>query len=166
MINKFFSLTTVLIILAVFGGLVSRQLYLENQDLKKELSILKSDPQVKASEEAKALVKKLSELAVLPEGEEPVIATVTDKEKLKDQPVFAKAENGDKLVIYSSAKKAYLYDEKNNKIKDIIPVNLGEETGAVAGETTSAKPKVTAKVTPTPTPTATPTPSETPTPKQ
>ena len=107
---------------------------------------LRSDPQLLAREEAKTLVQKLAALVVLPQGEEPVIATVTDKEKLIDQPIFASAENGDKLIIYSAAKKAYLYDEKNNKVKDIIPVNLGDQ-GQVAGTsdtkvaTSSAKKK-------------------------
>lgn len=167
MINKLYSLTSVFLLLAIFGGIVSRQLYAQNQSLKKEMATLKSDPQVKANEEAKELVKKLAALVVLPEGEDPVIATVTDKDKLKEQAVFAKAENGDKLIIYSSAKKAYLYDPKENKVRDIIPVNIGENPGEVAGETSSVKPKATptakATSTPTPTATATPTPSATPT---
>lgn len=150
MINKLYSLTTVFLLLAIFGGIVSRQLYAENQSLKKEIANLKSDPQVKANEEAKELVKKLAALVVLPEGEDPVIATVTDKDKLKEQAVFAKAENGDKLIIYAAAKKAYLYDPKENKVRDIVPVNIGENAGQVAGETSSVKPKAT------PTPTATP----------
>lgn len=159
MITKVFSLTSVFLLLAVFGGIVSRQLYTENQSLKKEIATLKSDPQVKANEEAKELVKKLAALVVLPEGEDPVIATVTDKDKLKEQAVFAKAENGDRLVIYSNAKKAYLYDPKENKVRDIIPVNIGENVGQVAGETSSIKPKATptAKATPTPPPSAAPT---------
>lgn len=130
-----------------FSLFVNRTLYYENRDLKKEVSELKKEPSVQAKEEVKTLVKKLSELVVLPEGEDPVVATVTDKEKLKDQPVFAKAENGDKLIIYSSAGKAYLFDPNSGKVKDIIPVNIGQN-GEVAGAAKDAG------VTPTPTPTS------------
>lgn len=137
MIKKYLSLTWVLVVLVLIGGLVSKELYRENRSLKKEVADLKSDPQLIAKEETKLLIAKLSKLVVLPEGEDPVVATVTDKEKLKDQPIFANAENGDKLIIYSTAKKAYLYDETNNKVKDIIPVNLGDE-GKVAGTSTDA----------------------------
>lgn len=160
MINKLFSLTSVFLLLAVFGGVVSRKLYLENQDLKKDVVALRSDPSIKANEEVKELVRKLSALVVLPEGEDPVIATVTDKDKLKEQAVFARAENGDKLIIYSSAKKAYLYDPKEDKVRDIIPVNIGNGAGQVAGETSNVKPSPTAKAMPTAT--VTPTPSATP----
>jgi len=161
--KKVFSVTAVFFLLAVFGGVVARQLYMENLSLKKEVASLKNDPQIKAKEDAKELLKKLGALVVLPEGEEPVVATVTDKDKLKDQPIFAKAENGDKLIIYAQAKKAYLYDEKNNKIKDIIPVNIGDQTGQVAGSSTTAAPKTAVKkvptLTPSPTVSLTPTPS-------
>lgn len=146
MVRSIFSLTNIFLVLAIFGGVVSRQLYLENRSLKSEIGSLKSDPQIVAREEVSALVKKLSALVVLPEGEDPVVATVTDKEKLKDQPVFANAENGDKLVIYANAKKAYLFDTKNGKLKEIIPVNLGA-AGQVAGSETTEK--ATPKATPT-----------------
>lgn len=138
--KNLFNLKTVLILLLFFSFLVNRQLYAQNADLKKQVTAFKEEPTIKAKEEVRELVKRLSALVILPEGEDPVIATVTDKDKLKDQPVFAKAENGDKLIIYAGEKKAYLFDEKNNKVRDIIPVNIGE----VAGASASAVPKVTA----------------------
>ncbi len=136
MIKNFLNFKTVSVLLLVFSFLVNQQLYAQNATLKKQVNAFKEDPAIKAKEDVKDLVKKLSALVVLPEGEEPVVATVTDKDKLKDQPIFANAENGDKLIIYSVAKKAYLYDEKNNKVKDIIPVNLGDQAGQVAGAQT------------------------------
>ena len=136
MIKNLLNFKTVSVLLLVFSFLVNQQLYSQNATLKKQVNSFKEDPAIKAKEEVKDLVKKLSALVVLPEGEEPVVATVTDKDKLKDQPIFANAENGDKLIIYSAAKKAYLYDEKNNKVKDIIPVNLGDQADQVAGAQT------------------------------
>ncbi len=130
--KSIFSVKIILAVLLVGSALVAVQLNKENKILKAQIVELQKDPQVVAKEEAKILLAKLGALVVLPTGEEPVVATVTDKDKLKDQPIFANAENGDKLIIYANAKKAYLYDPKNNKLRDIIPVNIGNQ-GAVAG---------------------------------
>ena len=50
------------------------------------------DPSLANKAEVKALVERVGKLIKLPEGEEPTIATVTDLEKLKNQPFFAKAK--------------------------------------------------------------------------
>lgn len=74
------------------------------------------------------LVAKIGTLIELPAGEEPTIATVTDKTKLTDQPFFASAQNGDVVLIYTHAKKAYLYRPGSNKILDVAPVNFPTPT--------------------------------------
>ena len=67
-------------------------------------------------------IAAVSRLIVLPEGEEPTIATVTDPEKLKDQPFFARAKPGDKVLLYTQAKKAYLYDPVADKLLEVAPI--------------------------------------------
>lgn len=86
---------------------------------------LKTNPQKAAVEEAGQLVAKVGELIVLPEGEQPTIATVTDPEKLKNQPFFARAKKDDKVLIYTNARKAILYDPVLNKILEVAPLNIG-----------------------------------------
>lgn len=77
----------------------------------------------------------------LPQDEQPTVATVLDKDKLKDQGFFVKAENGDKVVIYSKARKAILYRESAKKIIEVAPIELSQaETSAEP----SQKPKATA----------------------
>jgi len=147
--KKLISAPVVLFLLLIVSVAFNRYLFDQNKGLKAEVVELSKDPQVRAKEEADSLAARLSSLVTLPSGEDPVVATVTDKEKLADQPVFAKAENGDKLLIYANAKKAYLFDPKNNKLKDIIPVNIGEVSGATASATPTTKPTV--KATPAPT---------------
>ena len=91
-----------------------------------EYSDLKQDPNKVAQEEVTKLVAQVGKLIVLPEGETPTVATVADPEKLKEQPFFAKAKRGDKVLIYAGAKKAILYDSVNNKIVEVAPINIGE----------------------------------------
>jgi cytoskeletal protein RodZ len=71
-------------------------------------------------------VKAVSKLMVLPEGETPTLATVSDPEKLKDQSFFAKAQVGDKVLIYTQAKKAILYSPSKNMIVEVSPLNINQ----------------------------------------
>jgi uncharacterized protein YpmB len=82
------------------------------------------DAQTRAAE-AKSLVRKVGKLVVLPEGETPTIATVSDLEALREQAFFIGAKVGDKVLIYSNSKKAILFDPKQNKIINIAPLNAG-----------------------------------------
>ena len=91
-----------------------------------QFSELKTNPQKFIQEEAQALITKVSRLIVLPVDETPTIATVSDPEKLKDQPFFSKAKFGDKVLIYSNSKKAILYDPINDIIVEVAPVNIGQ----------------------------------------
>jgi len=122
------------VLLIVFGGVGGLiKLSKENRQLKTEIQVLKEDPNKIAKEETAKVVALVGKLVILPEGEEPVMATVTDKEKLKDQPVFAKAENGDKILIYSIAQKAYIYNPTKNVIVDVVPVNIGDGSLTITG---------------------------------
>lgn len=91
-----------------------------------EVRKLKQDPQLTAQEEANEFVWKVSKLIILPEGETPTVATVADPESLKDQAFFAKAQKGDKVLIYPQAKKAVLYSVSMNKVIDVAPLNINQ----------------------------------------
>jgi len=73
------------------------------------------------------LITDISKLIVLPEGEEPTIATVSDPALLKSQPFFINAKQGDKVIIYAKAQKAILYDPIAGKIINVAPINLGDQ---------------------------------------
>lgn len=90
-----------------------------------EVSMFKKDPNKVAREDTESLVAQVGKLIILPEGETPTVATVADPEKLKDQVFFAKAKAGDKVLIYTNAKRAILYDVVNNKIVEVAPINIG-----------------------------------------
>ncbi len=69
-------------------------------------------------------LQKVSRIMVLPANEEPTLATVTDLSKLKDQPFFANAQEGDKVLIYPRSPKAILYSPSKDKIIEVSSVNL------------------------------------------
>lgn len=93
----------------------------------RQIQSVKQDPQKIAVDEIKNLVTKVGTLMSLPVGEDPVVATVTDPEVLKDQAFFAQAKKGDKVLIYSQAKKAILYDPLANKIIEVAPWTIGNQ---------------------------------------
>ncbi len=95
-----------------------------------ELYTLKQDPNAQARKEVNTLVAKVSKLVVLPEGETPTVATVSDVEALKSQPFFANAKQGDKVLIFAQSRKAILYSVEMNKIIEVAPLNIGEAAPA------------------------------------
>ena len=84
--------------------------------------------QIADSKEIEELTQTIGKFMELPEGETPTLATVTDKEKLADQTFFLKAENGDKVLIYSQSGKAILYRPSTGKIVDVTSVNVNQPT--------------------------------------
>ena len=76
-----------------------------------------------SSSQVKDLIKEVGDKIVIPEGETPTIATVTDISKLSGQPFFKNAQNGDKVLIIGSTKEAILYRESIHKIISVAPIN-------------------------------------------
>lgn len=109
----------------------------------KQLDDIKKNPNKVALDESKATIEAVGKLIVLPEGEQPTIATVTDPSKLQDQKFFVNAKNGDKVLIYTTAKKAILYSPSTNKIVEVAPLNIGGNApdSAVSGSATETPTK-------------------------
>ena len=83
--------------------------------------------QVQAEEEAQKMIKAVGKLMLLPKDETPTVATVTDIEKLKDQPFFKDAKNGNKVLIYPNLKQVIVYDPEANLIINVGSVNFGDD---------------------------------------
>ena len=77
-------------------------------------------------QEIEELVREVGNIIVLPEGETPTLATVTNIDEVKDQPFFSNAQNGDQVLIYSVAGKAYLYRPSEKRIIEVGVVNLDQ----------------------------------------
>lgn len=89
-------------------------------------------PQTQAEEETKVYVAKISRFMELPSDETPTIATVVDKDKLKDQVFFKKALNGDKVIIYVKARRAILYRPTTNRVIDMVPLTINDQTNTAS----------------------------------
>jgi len=142
-----------IIIVAVLLIIAALPSYYYYSQYKKTQQLL-NNPSATANAEAKQLIIEVGKLMVLPTVEQPTVATVSDVTKLIDQPFFANAKNGDKVLIYTQSKKAILYRESINKIVEVAPVNLGSNTPAAAPVVTA--PTLAPTVAPTFAPTQAP----------
>jgi hypothetical protein len=126
--QKLLTAGTLVLAVVVFGSWQMHQ----NAQLKKQINQLQGAD--KSAAEIQELVSKVSKLIVLPENEEPTVATVTDPEKLSSQDFFSSAQTGDKVLIYASAQKAILYRPSEGKIIEVAPINADANAqGQVAG---------------------------------
>lgn len=97
------------------------------------------------------LLDRVRKHIVLPEDEEPTVATIIDVEKLiEDQPFFQNAHNGDKVIVYPKAKTAIIYDPNRDVIVKVGAVVVSDnqqsgegqpaaEEGQTAGEETTVE---------------------------
>ncbi len=118
-INFNSALLIVLIVIALAGIAASVYYY-------REYRYLKYNPQAASEEEVQGLIAEIGRIMQLPDDETPSLATVLDKEKIKDQPFFKNAENGDKLLAYTKAQKAILYRPSAKKIIEVAPLNIDQ----------------------------------------
>ena len=129
------TLLSVLVLLAIGGIVTSVYYYQQYQEAKK-------NPNLEMQKESRNLIDALGQLMELPTDETPTIATITDKEKLRDQPFFARAENGDKLFAYTKAMQAILFRPSINKIINIAPITISQPTTTLQDKITTTSKKV------------------------
>ena len=152
--KTFLSLMGVILLLALAVG---GSIYVVK--MKPELLGL-AKTQVDNTAENQNLIKKVGKIIKLPDGELPTIATVSDLSKTQDKEFFKNAKEGDRVLVYKNAKRAYLYRPSENKVIEVGVVNINNEpqkTGEVAGQNTEIP-----VITPTPIPTSIPSPTTAP----
>lgn len=125
----FFLLFVFAVVGTVIGIGAGIYYYSRYQMTAKELQVTQQNPQ----DVVKFYVEKVGKLIDLPQDEEPQIATVTDLERLKSQPFFAKAKVGDRVLLYTKNKKAILYDPVANKVMEVGPLILPTDASVSAG---------------------------------
>lgn len=85
---------------------------------------LKNNPQALTKKQTEEIVSKVGKLVILPQGETPTVATITDPQKFKNQPFFAQALKDDQILIYASAKEAILYRPSRNIVINMAPASV------------------------------------------
>jgi hypothetical protein len=93
-----------------------------------------SGDSAESQKETEKLVAAVGQHLYLPEDEIPTVATVTDPERLRTQPFFVDAKLGYKVLIYTNAKKAVLYDPAADKIVNVAPISIGTDTPGTSTE--------------------------------
>lgn len=91
-----------------------------------EYATLTQDPNAANQKKIEAVVAKAEKLIDLPQDEIPTLATVSDPSTLEGQPFFENAEKGDQVLLYTNARKAYLYSPSKNIIVEVASLNIGE----------------------------------------
>jgi hypothetical protein len=88
-------------------------------------TISKGKPEATVSQQ---LIDKVGLLVDLPQNEAPTIATVNNASKLKNQEFFARAADGDKVMIFNKSGLAVLYRPSTNRVIEYSKVNLANST--------------------------------------
>ena len=74
---------------------------------------------------AQRLINMVSRHIILPTGEEPSIAIVSNVELFRKQTAIQNIEKGDQILIYAKAGKMILYSKKRDRIIDVQPLSVG-----------------------------------------
>jgi hypothetical protein len=96
----------------------------------KDVSKLSKNIENLNKKEQQDVLDKLKKIIILPD-ETPVLATVLDKESLKEQPFFKDSINGDKILIFPKAKKAVVYRVSENKIVNVGPIAVDQKAAVL-----------------------------------
>lgn len=131
------AIMVVVIIVAALAVAGCAWMYLKYSAAKKQVSALATPQgqQELAKKEIQALLEKIGKHIVLPAGEEPTVATVTNADILKNEQAFYRdAQNGDKVIVYMQAKKAIIYNEAKDILVNVGPIFINEAASTTPEE--------------------------------
>jgi len=117
----------IFVLVLVWASIWSYMSYRGAQDKLEALKGVVEGEQVPARE-SNDIVEKVRALVVVPEDEDPVIATVQDADKLaQEQPFYKNVQNGDTVLIYPRAQKAIIYRASEDILVNVGPVQAAKE---------------------------------------
>lgn len=133
-------LVSVLIIIAVLLAISFGGYYYYN----------KSRGNLTNDQEIAKLEKEIGKLIVLPTDEKPILATINDVAALSaQQPFFIGSQNGDKLLVYQKARKAFIYSETLGKLVNVGPIVYNQSASrSIDSQTQTTKTKVASSTEP------------------
>lgn len=113
-----------LVLLVVLGFAAAGYFYMQTKNVNNDSTVTKQSE----ANRAKEVKAKVAKLISVPADETPTLASVTDKTKLKDQPFFKDAQNGDQILIFPQAKKAIIYREDENRLINVGPIAITSDS--------------------------------------
>lgn len=113
----------VLLVLVIIAALSGSTAYFYTRYQKAQRFL--SNPNEVSKEEIKSITTALGKFMLLPKDDTPTIATILDKNKLKDQPFFDNTQNGDKMIIYTKSLKAILFRPSTGQVINFTTLNIG-----------------------------------------
>lgn len=91
------------LIFVVLAGAVGYFYYRYKEEQKRAEVFTPSETEAERKLEVKRILGMLARHIVLPDDEEPTVATIVNVEMLRERhPFYSKAKNGDRLIVYSS----------------------------------------------------------------
>jgi len=121
-IKKHYIVICIAFVLLCIVGAIAVYYFYQYQNTRQ----LMKNPTIAGQVEIQTVVNNVGKLLYLPQDEQPTIATVSDYKKLQNQVFFQHAKNGFKVLIYTKAKLAILYDPFTNKVVTIGPVTTNQ----------------------------------------
>lgn len=88
--------------------------------------------------ERQSEIEEVGKQVDLPVDEEPITATVSDRNALQGQEFFKEALNGDRVLMYPKAEKAYLYRPSEDRVIAVAPLDFQEDGEVAATSSASA----------------------------
>jgi len=131
--RKFTGILGLVLIIAVIGG--GAYIYQKQANVPGPNNTLGAQTEEAVQKENEETLERIGEMTLVPLNETPEIAEIADTTKLDSQQFFSRAQNGDKVIIYRTAKRVILYRPSTNQIIETGPLvepTTAPETPAVS----------------------------------
>lgn len=128
--RKVNGLVAILVVVLLLVAGAGTYFYMQYRDLKDSANV----SQEAADAKAQKIKDKVAKLMVVPADELPTLATIDDVEKLKDQPFFDGAQNGDTLLLFPQARRAIIYREGENRLINVGPIAISTDSSSGTSE--------------------------------
>lgn len=132
-LRKLVKLLPKLIFVLALIGFAGWSFYSYRQSQKEVVRLSTLEGQQEFQEkEVENLLEKVRAHMVLPEDEEPTVATISDVDVLvEQQPFFIGTQNGDKVLVYVKARKAIIYSPQRDVIINVGAVIVDDNPVAI-----------------------------------
>lgn len=128
LIPKASTIVIVILLLALAGGgYYFYNKYSETKQEVEKLSTVQGQQELNKSQ-TEQLLSEMRSIIVLPTGEDPVVATITDVKQLDKNEFYKDAQNDDRVIVFAKAQKAYIYRPSTKTIVNVGAFQLDQQS--------------------------------------